>query len=166
MRSTISWFLFVGLLLFAAAFIVHTGSLMPEQVALQFGVSGEAYGFMSRNGYIVLMLIVAVGFPLGLVGVLVARYRRATSFIDWPNKDYWLAPEHREKTIAFLITHAVWFGSLLVTFLCFIHWLVVGANAVQPPRLPTFAIIGGVIVFLACLTVWVGVLFLFFRHDS
>jgi serine/threonine-protein kinase len=164
MKRTLPWFLFVGLILFAAVFVPLTAGALPARVASHFAGSGAANGYMSRSGYVVFMLVFSIGLPLGLVVFLTALFRHATSLINLPNRAYWLAPERREETVAFLVNHAAWFGSLLVAFASFVHWLVVAANTAQPPRLSNSTLLAGVAVFLACLLIWAAALLLCFRR--
>jgi uncharacterized membrane protein len=165
MKRTLPWLLFIGLLFFAAAFVPLTAGSLPARVASHFAGSGAANGFMSRSGYVVFMLVFSIGLPLGLVVFLCSIFRHASALINVPNRAYWLAPERREATVAFLIAHAAWFGALLVAFACFVDWLVVAANATQPPRLSILALLSGVAVFLACLLVWVAALLFSFRRQ-
>jgi len=53
---------------------------------------------------------------------------------------------------------------LLVVFLCFVHWLVVKANTLQPPRLAVRSFIAGLLLFLVAAVVWLGTLLVHFRR--
>jgi hypothetical protein len=46
----------------------------------------------------------------------------------------------------------------LVAFLCFVHWLVVQANAVQPARLAERSLFVGMAVFGVATALWLVVL--------
>jgi len=139
---------FVGVLLAATAFILYTGRGLPPIVASHFGAAGEANGSMTRGAYLAFMLVVTVGLPALVVFALDATLRAGTRFINLPNRDYWLAPERREDTIAFLLGQNVRFGTLLVVFLAYTHALVVAANGRQPPQLSSGAMLAGLVMFL------------------
>ena len=147
----------------AAVFVWTTGGLLPETVASHFGASGDPNGFMTRTFYIGIMLVVIVGVPLLLVAVTGMALSNPNARINLPNGDYWLAPERRGNTVEFLRLHAARFASMLVVFLCYVHWLVVRANDVHPPRLDARWLIGGLVVFTAGLVLWVTLLFNRFR---
>lgn len=160
-----AWVVFVLLLLFAVDFVNRTAPALGSIVAAHFDAAGRPNGFMSHGGYLVLVRLLTLGLPLAVVGVLAFVYSRATD-LKMPNSEYWLAPQRLERTRAFLVMHSVWFGSLLVAFTCFVHWLVLDANAQQPPHLSNQSFALGIIVFLACLAAWIGTLMFAFRRPA
>jgi uncharacterized membrane protein len=146
----------------AAAFVWLTALSMPDVVGSHFGASGTANGFMPRGTYIRFMLAVVVGLPALLVAVSHVAMGSRTR-INLPNRDYWLAPERRAETVSYLRAHMVRFSVVLVVFLCYVHWLVVRANRVQPPHLSNPAMISGLVVLVLYALVWTRVLV---RHFS
>jgi uncharacterized membrane protein len=163
--NRVTWAVFLGLLLFALLFVITTASDLPLLVASHFDAAGRANGFMSRAGYIRFVLCLCLGFPLLVVGILRAVYSRATD-LKLPNRDYWLAPQRLARTRAFLVAHGVWFGSLLVTLACFVHWLELRANRQQPPHLSSQTFAAGLIAFLLAMAAWIAVLMLAFRRPD
>jgi len=159
----LAWLVFVLLLLFAIVFVNRTAPSLPSIVAAHFDAAGRANSFMPHGRYLVLTRLLTLGLPLAIVGLLTSVYSRATD-LKLPNSDYWLAPQRLEGTRAFLVMHTVWFGSMLVVFTCFVHWLVLDANAQQPPHLSNQSFVVGIIVFLACLAAWIGALMFAFRR--
>lgn len=150
----IRWSLLVLLLALAAIFIVATGDKLPSTVASHFGAGGRADGFMSRDGYVAFMAAITVGVPLLIaLGGLLARLL-PTGLVNLPNKDYWLAPERRDAALATLERWLVAFAGALAFFLCYVHWLVVEANAATPPRLPETPFIAGLAIFIAAALGW------------
>jgi len=149
----------------AAAFVWLTSIRLPAVVASHFGGSGAANGFMSHGFYVCFMLAFVIGLPALLVSLTWLAITSPKARINLPNKDYWLAPERRAETIAFLRSGILWFGTMLVLFLCYTHWLIVLANQVQPPRLANSWFIGGLVVFFAVLLFWLKV-FLGHFHRS
>src|SRR5512142_224784 len=116
----------------AVAFVWRTSNGLPALVASHFGASGMANGFMPHDFYVRFMIAFVIGLPTLMVFLTGHVLGSSKARINLPNRDYWLAPERRAETIAFLRAGLIWFGVLLVTFLCYVHWLVVVANRVQP----------------------------------
>lgn len=155
---------FLLLIACAAAFLWLTSQSLPEVVGSHFDASGAADGFMPRRLYVGFMLVVVVVLPLLLVIVQSFVLGSPGARINLPNREYWLAPERRTETLDFLRQHLAHFGSMLVVFLCYAHWLVVRANAVTPPQLAAFWFVGGICVFLASALLWVRTLLGHFRN--
>jgi hypothetical protein len=153
MRSFPPRSLLYGLLLVAGLFIWRSAELMPPQVASHFIGSGAANAFMPRAGYVQFMLLVGVVLPAALAE-LIGLASRLGGRLRLPNKDYWLAPERREQTLAWMQAHARWFACLLSGFICYVHWLVIGANRLQPPLLPPDKVIPALLVFVLSAVAW------------
>jgi uncharacterized membrane protein len=159
----VTWSVFVLLLLFAILFVIGTASELPPTVASHFDAAGQPNAFMSRSGYVRFMLSLAVGLPVIVVVILRSVYSRATD-LKLPNREYWLAPERLERTRAFLVAHGVWFGSLMVTLTCSVHWLELGANRQQPPHLSSQSFAAVLIAFLIATLAWIAALMFAFRR--
>jgi uncharacterized membrane protein len=159
----VTWSVFVLLLLFAILFVTGTASQLPPTVASHFDAAGQPNAFMSRSGYVRFMLCLTAVFPVLIVLILRTVYSRATN-MKLPNRDYWMAPERVARTRAFLVAHGVWFGSLLVTLTCFVHWLELGANRQQPPHLSTQSFAAVLVAFLIATAAWIAALTFAFRR--
>lgn len=157
--------LFYGLLLVAGLFIWRSTGLLPERMASHFVASGAADGFMPRGSYLATMLVAAVLLPATL-GELIGALAHLGGGARIPNRDYWLAPERREGSLAYVQSHARWFGCLLSAFICYVHWLVIEANRAQPPMLLPHRILPAVGVFVACAVAWGLTLQLRFRRRA
>jgi len=127
---------------------------MPAVVASHFSGSGAANGYMPRALYLLLMLVFVVVLPLVLAFVPGRSLNNPRARFNVPNRDYWLAPEHREEAVALVRRYIGRFGIVLAVFLCYVHWLVVRANAVRPPVLSSLWLIGGLAVFAAAMLWW------------
>ena len=114
----VTWSVFIVLLLFAILFVTGTASELPLTVASHFDAAGQPNAFMSRSGYTRFVLCLVVGLPVIVVIILTTVYSRASD-LKLPNREYWLAPQRLDRTRSFLVAHGVWFGSLLVTLVCF-----------------------------------------------
>jgi serine/threonine-protein kinase len=149
------YFLF-GILLAMASF------QLPPNVASHFGFSGEANGWMGRTMYLVFMALFGMIFPMipPLAGLLMGRV--PTSVINLPNKEYWLAPERRAGTMAFLISQLLRLAVLELGLVIVLHQLVVDANRQQPPRMSN--VVWGVLaVFLVFMAAWIWSLIRHFK---
>lgn len=166
MKASVSSVLFCVLLVFAAVFVSLTASQLPSEVASHFGASGAPDAFMPRTAYLILMLALALALPLTIVVVIGTALRRARAPINLPHRDYWLGPERRAETIAFLQRHMLRFGSLMIAFICFVHWLVVLANAHEPARLADSWLIVGTVLFVGASLLWAGALHRRFRRRA
>ncbi len=166
MRKLGTAFAFVLVVAGAVMFVWLTSHSLPTLVASHFGVSGAANGFMPRTFYVAFMLGFVIGLPVLLVLVTSLALGHAKARINLPNREYWLAPEQRTETIAVLRASVMWFGNLLVVFLCYAHWLVVRANQAAPPRLAESWFIGGLVVFLVVTLLGVWLLISRFRRPG
>jgi hypothetical protein len=166
MHLTNGSLLFALLVTCVVAFVWFTSALLPGTVASHFGKAGVADGFMPHDFYVCFMLAFVIGLPVLLVLLTRLAIGNPKLRINVPNGDYWLAEERRADTVAFLKNGVLWFGVLLVVFLCYAHWLVVLANQAKPARLSEPWCIGGLIAFAAAMIVWLVVLLGHFRHGA
>jgi hypothetical protein len=147
-----------------AGFVWLTSVSLPDVVASHFGADGYANGFMSRGAYIGLMLACAVGLPALLVIVAHFGLGSPNARINLPDRDYWLAPERRAETVSYLREQLARFAVVLMGLLCYVHWLVVRANAIRPPRLSTPWINAGLVAFAVFVVIWMRVFLRRFRN--
>jgi len=158
--------LFALLLVVGAIVIGVTTDQLPAQIASHFSADGAANGGMSRRGYLLFMLVFAVVIPLFIVFSMSLLPRVSDKAINLPNRDHWLGPSQREATFGFLTSHACWLGSLMIVFITAIHFLLIAANATQPPRLPTQPFITLLAAFLIGVGVWAATLVRRFRNTG
>jgi uncharacterized membrane protein len=151
--------LFPVAMIAAAGYIVATAPGLPEHVATHFGGSGAADAWMTRAGYVRFMLVFVVVLPALLVAAIGLLPRLFPQWVNVPNRAYWLAPERRDDSLAFLLVHACWFGVLMEVFVAALHALLLHANATSPPRLPTLPFVAFLAAFLAALAVWIRALY-------
>jgi len=163
-QRTLSRSIFVFALVAGAAFVTLTADALPPMVAAHFAASGQANGFMQRPNYLAFMLIFVTGFPALVVTSISAVYRGSGERMNLPNGDWWLAPQRRDATLAFLVAHTQWLGSLLVVFLCLVHRQVLQANDVQPPRLSGSMLISTIGPLLLMMGLWFAALMLRLRR--
>ncbi len=144
----------------AVAFVLLTAGSMPPTVASHFAAGGAANGFMPREVYVKFMLWLVVGLPLLMSVLMGITGRIPVRYINLPNRDYWLAPERVDETLAYLRGQGGTMGVLLCGFLCFVHWLV-EANGLTPAHFPETQFFVGAALFALALVLWIG---RFIRH--
>ena len=147
----------------AVAFIWFTSDPLPAMVASHFDGAGHPNGFMPRSLYVALLALIVFAVPLLLSVVPLIASGKAGERLNIPNKSYWLDPDRRDATLDYIARHARWFGYGVTIFLCYVHWLVVRANALQPAQLSSPALIAGLVVFFIALLAWLAVLYVHFR---
>jgi hypothetical protein len=147
----------------AFVFITHTGSALPGIVASHFDAAGYPTSYMTRASYVHFMLLLGIGLPLALVALLTWVYSRATD-MKLPNRDYWLAPERIGQTRGMLVAHGIWFGSLLISMVSYVHWLVLAAHRQQPPHLSNDRVNAGLLLFFVIAAGWIFAMLHAFRR--
>ncbi|HXH03444.1 MAG TPA: DUF1648 domain-containing protein [Candidatus Competibacteraceae bacterium] len=148
----------------AVIYILKDSATLPATMATHFGSGGMPNGYMSRDGYIAFMVALVVVIPalVGLGGRLV-RWLPA-HMVNLPNKDYWLAPERRAQTTAWVESSTIVYAVFLVLFFCFIHSLVATANGSVPVRLPERPFFIGTFVFVAATVFLLVAFYIRFRR--
>lgn len=154
MQAARAWLVYIALLAIAAVVILVSGQSLPDVVASHFDASGAANGAMSRNAYLALMIAVAAGLPLAIT-VLQTLLMRASASLGLPNSAYWVAPQRKAATLAFLRLQSMCFGVLLAAFLCFVHLCVVDAHKVVPAALSSSRMSYALGAFLLATVLWV-----------
>jgi uncharacterized membrane protein len=162
-RATVS---FLAAVAAVATYVAWSGRALPAYVASHFGGDGTANGYMPRSAYVVFMLVVSISLPLVIFASARVLPLLPTSLLNLPHRDYWLAPERRAQTYAYLEDHTARFATMLALFLGFVHWRVVAANASRPATLEPVVFVGGLAVFLVSLVVWTALLAAHFRRDA
>ena len=135
-------------------FIAGSASLLPERMATHFGGGGEANGWMSRSADLVFFGGLGVGLPLFFIILSLMTGWVPARFVNLPHREYWLSPERRAQTRAYISRQTIWMGCLTVLFLAGIHYLTILANRATPPHLPMglfLALTGG---FLSGVVAW------------
>ena len=126
---------------------------LPEILASHFGRAGSVNAWQTKTvffsmelGIIVLASVISFGFPRVIEALPV-------SVINLPHKDFWLSPERRNNTVAYMRVWTAWLGCALLAFLLFVMELVFRANLQTPPRLNMAAFVPALLVFVAFDTV-------------
>jgi uncharacterized membrane protein len=147
--------MFVLVIVVAPILVWTTSAPLPARVATHFANGGQANGWMTRDGYVMFMLLMTTALPLVVVALTGFIPRIAMSQIAQGKRAYWLTPERREATLAWLASHACAMGVLLTVFLLGIHLLTIEANERTPARLDESAFFAVLIGFIVLLVIWI-----------
>jgi hypothetical protein len=158
--------LFIALAAGGAAFIIATADNLPAQVASHFGRADQPNAWTPRDTYVTIMVGAATLVPLLLVTLIVWLPRAFPSAVNIPNRDYWLAAERRERSLAVLADFGWVFGCLLTLFIVGVHWVIVAANATVPAELPDRPFQALIATFVAAMCAWTAALCLRFRRPG
>lgn len=107
--------LFVLLIAAAAAHVVWYYPLLPDTVASHFGVSGQPDGWTSKQVLVGIYAAVAATLALTLGGF--ALLKIPVALVNVPHRDYWLAPERRQASLAAVRAILLWIGNVTLAFL-------------------------------------------------
>ncbi|MET0518151.1 MAG: DUF1648 domain-containing protein [Burkholderiaceae bacterium] len=148
------------------AFIWVSSLGLPPIVASHFDAAGRADGFMPRGAYALLMSAVVAGLPLLVALLPTALMGRDGRNLNIPHRAYWLAPQRRKATLAFIRHGGRWFAVLLALFMALLHWQVVQAQTRQPPRLADAPFWLWLALLLGATAAWIAVLLRRFRRPG
>ena len=110
-------------------------SELPPVVASTFGWNGEAVGWMGRDAFFTVLgalYALWIGLFAGLPRLLV---RLPAELFNLPHRDFWLADERREETVATIGAWLAWVGAVGLGVLVWVGHAVVEANRREPARL-------------------------------
>jgi uncharacterized membrane protein len=112
----------------AAGQLLHYYPKLPETIAVHFSTSGHANGWAGKATFF--PIFAAIEAMIVVAGIVVARLgeRMPASFLNMPNRDYWLSPEHREESLAFFWTQAAWIEVATLAFLVAVAQFVFHSN--------------------------------------
>ncbi|MBN1423700.1 DUF1648 domain-containing protein [Candidatus Fermentibacteria bacterium] len=145
------------ILAFVANIILTVASLeiLPDRVAIHFGSGGRADGWGSRDFHTLLTLIMHVFFFC--VFYYAPRWVTAVpaSWVNIPNKRFWLSPAKKEHTKEKLASLMWPFGTAFFLFFLVTGLLTLQANHTDPPRLDERSFLVALALFLVYTAIWV-----------
>jgi hypothetical protein len=156
--------LFVAVLVAVAWFIATTTAQLGDSVATHFGGGFLANGWMQRDGYLRFSFTFAIVLPAIVAGIVGWLPRIVPRYVNIPYRDYWLDPERCAATFETIAVRGLLLGALLCVFMGGVHWLILQANAVVPPRLPAQLFWTMLIAFLTAFAFWVWAFWSRFRE--
>jgi uncharacterized membrane protein len=139
---------------------------MPAVMATHFGTSGTANGWQSQSAFFVTEILLLGVCLLLAFGVPRLIESLPISMLNVPNKEFWLAPERREQTVAFFKKQFAWFGCAFLAFILVVNELVFAANQTHPRQLNNTEFVAALIAFLVFVAVWTGRLIFYFSKTK
>jgi uncharacterized membrane protein len=156
------WVLILGLVML----VVATAGRLPPVVASHFDVDGAANGWSTRPFYVGMILVIGGALPLGLVWLIHAVTRRGPALLNIPSADYWRQAAHAAEAVRRVRAYTWWLACILVGTGMATHALVLAANATQPPRLGTWAVVSLLAGVLGTIGLWTAGLYVLLRPPS
>ena len=127
---------------------------LPATIASHFDGSGRPNGWMSKQTMAMTYAGMTVLFAVVFYGLGLLFPKMSPCLFSIPYRDYWLAPERRKETLAFLADYLLWIGNATVAFIMGLMHQMFLANLGKVPVLsPVAAWIAA--VYVAFLLVWV-----------
>lgn len=156
---------FAFLLALVAAQIFYYAPQLPDRVVDNFAFDGTPNGSSGKTAFFILYAALVAFIGLVFFGISLLLHRIPPSLINMPNKDYWLAPERKAESLAFLSNRMILAGDATVAFIAitFQEIILINLNvSEEEPRLGYlfWMIMGGYFVYM---TVWVVRVLIRFR---
>jgi uncharacterized membrane protein len=158
--------IFFALVALGAVQVSFYAPRIPEILGSHFSRGGFVNGWQTKAAFFateLAMIILATVVSFGIPRIIAAL---PVSLINLPHKDFWLSPERREETLAYIRVWSAWFGCGLLAFLLFAMELVFRANLHTPPQLNNAAFVPALLVFVAFDTMLVLRLILHFSKTQ
>ena len=144
---------FFMLVVLGGAQFFYYAPRLPEIIGSHFSGAGVVNGWQTKTAFfamelaiIVLAAVVSFGVPRIIAAMPVA-------LINLPHKEFWLAPERRDGTLAYIRRWSAWFGCALLAFLLFVMELAFRANLHTPPQFNNAAFVPALLAFVALDTI-------------
>ncbi len=96
---------------------MHYFPLLPDIVAHNFDGAGRPQTWGSKKSFMTIYMVTVTGVAILFYGTTIALSYLPVTRINVPNKEYWLAPERAKKTVAYISSSLLWFGSLSMILL-------------------------------------------------
>ncbi|QEG21090.1 DUF1648 domain-containing protein [Mariniblastus fucicola] len=128
MTRLVPWAMLASALVGTALLAFFYWDQLPARVASHFGPGGQANGWMSKPGFVAVMLATQVGVAAMMLGVGYLIRVLPTSMINIPNREYWLAESRRDRTLRETASMMAWIAAGTAVFLMVVYWLTLDAN--------------------------------------
>lgn len=141
-------FLYVFLVLAGLLMAAYYYPRMPDRMASHFAGDGRPNGWQSREAFFLIMFLASAS---SAIVSFFAPWRIASqpnARINLPNRDYWLAPERRMQTIAYISNFLAWFGCAVLLVLISGTFLAFRANLAPDHRFNSPVLVAVLVAFL------------------
>ena len=135
---------------------------LPEQMPIHFNPGGNPDSWARREAFLLLdsLVLFFILMTAYLPPILIAQ--TPSSRINLPNKEHWLAPEHREETYRTIGRYFEIFGAALFVLFTGVNELVFRAS-LRHEVLNTSAAWALILAFLIFTALWLTKLYRHFR---
>jgi uncharacterized membrane protein len=140
--------------------------LLPERMAVHFNASGIADGWGPKQQFFIFYSIVMTFMALVFWGLPFIIRHVSESLINLPNKDYWLAPERKKKTLDRLVDQLLFVGTMALILMDGILYLVIKANQSENPVMQPEWLWGLIAAFFVANVIWIVNLLQGFRRPK
>ncbi|MGH9650036.1 MAG: DUF1648 domain-containing protein [Terriglobales bacterium] len=159
------YILCAGLLVVLAGQAVYYYPQLPERMASHFGSDGQPNGWSSREGFFGIIGFVVLIESAAFLGLPRILGRFPIALINLPNKQYWLVPERKQESLAWMTQRMAWFGAAILALIAVVNQMVIQANLSSEARLSDRMWIV-IAVFLVFVAGWMAAIFRRFRLPS
>lgn len=128
MKSKLPWLITATAIIGTIILSVAYWARLPDQVASHFGFRGQPNDWMSKGAFVAINIVLQIGIAAMMFGFGKLTKVLPASMINIPNREYWLADERREQTLAETESMLGWIAAGSAVFLLVIFWLVFDAN--------------------------------------
>jgi Protein of unknown function (DUF1648) len=128
LNSRLPKVVFIGLVAYVVVYFSSCYRRLPEVLASHFSAQGQPNGWESKPVFFAVFAgAVAIAALIGIGGPWLVRVL-PPELINLPNKEKWLGPANRERTLEFLESSFAWFGCGLLVLLILTFDYAVQAN--------------------------------------
>lgn len=138
-------------------------AILPDRVAIHFGMGGTPNGWATNLMNTLLMLGMHTLLFITLYFAPRLSIKLPGKWNTVPNRDYWLKPEHRSQAMAKFNKYIWQFGSAMFLFMLFANLLTLKANLSDPVQLDERLLLIALAIFLGYMVFWIVALVRAFR---
>ena len=120
--------LFLLLLVASAAHMAIYYPQLPDTLASHFGLSGDPDGWTSKQSFVTIYAVVVAVIGVMFFGLAFFLPKFPESMINVPYREYWLAPERRDESLAAMTEILLWLGNLTLIFIIAVMHLAFETN--------------------------------------
>lgn len=106
---------------------------LPDRVATHFNWDGTADDWMAKPAATALLLSIQLVVPWFIVAITALTNWLPISLINLPNREYWLAPQRRRESLAFVHRELAGIALAVAWFMAAVSHLSFEANIVGGP---------------------------------
>jgi uncharacterized membrane protein len=159
-----SFILIVVLEAIAAVQVAYFFQRLPPTVASHFGVAGIPNSWETKQSFLGFYAVEMLSIAVLCFIIPQLLFALPPALINLPNKDYWLAPEHRSATLDFMVEHVNIFGAATLALLVCIFQLATVTNLSATPVFPGVPAAVVLAAYGIFVVIWLVLMFRRFRR--